>query len=102
MSWFNTYERDGDGLTRVVRTEIDLSEMLLRDWTEEELGFRLAVIYPQVDGHEHLTAPEEIKTEVEQLLAEIERRGWDPHSNLMWNERCVGFGWQPGFWKRTG
>ena len=100
MTWFNA--SDGDGLTRVVRTEIDLSDMPLHDWTDNELGYRLALLYPQVDGFEYETAPEEVKTEVAQLLGEIERRGYKPHSNLQWNEKCQGWGWLPGFQKLNG
>lgn len=94
MSWFNTYEgRDGDGLTRTVVTKVDLSEMPLTEWTLEELGLRLAILFPQVDGYGHLTAPEEVKSEINALMAEIRSRGYDPTSNLQWNENVTGFGW---------
>jgi hypothetical protein len=99
VSWFNTYERDGDGLTRVVKTEVDLSELPFVQRTNNELGFRLAVLYPQIDGYEHLTASDEVKTEINSLIGEIRRRGLDPVSNLQWNERCQGWGWLPGFKK---
>ena len=100
MGWFNTYERDGDGLTRRVVTKVDLTDMALTEWTDNELGFRLAVIYPQVDGHEHLTAPASIMAEVRNLMQEIERRGYDATSNLRYNERCTGWGWLPGFTRK--
>jgi len=100
MSWFNTYERDGDGLTRKVVTEVDLTSVPLIEWTDDELGFRLAFLYPQVDGYGHLTASEEVKAEINALLAEIERRGYNPISNLQFNERNTGWGWLPGFQKR--
>ena len=99
MSWFNTYARHGDGLTRVVKTKIDLSELTLNQWTENELGLRLAIIFPEVDGYGHLTASEEIKTEIRSIMGELERRGLDPISNLRWNERVTGWGWLPGFTK---
>jgi hypothetical protein len=100
VSWFNTYESDGDGLTRRVVTHVDLSDMPIQWWTLHELGYRLAVIYPQVDGREHETASEAIKTEVRGLMAEIERRGYDPIHNLQVNERITGFGWLPWFGKK--
>lgn len=99
MTRFNTYEGDGDGLTRKVVTHVDLTTLSLDEWTLDELGFRLAVIYPQVDGYGHLTASTEVKAEVWRLLSEIQRRGYDPTSNLRLNERVTGFGWQPGFRK---
>lgn len=94
---FNTYPSDGDGLTRKVVTEVALADLPLAEWTDDELGYRLAVIYPKVDGREHLTATDEIKAEVVALMAEIERRGYDPVSNLQYNERVTGFGWLSGF-----
>jgi hypothetical protein len=99
VSWFNTYDSDGNGLTRVVRTTVDLDSLPLNEWTLDELGFRLAVIYPQVDGHEHLTASQEVRWEVAGLMQEIERRGFNSSSNLMFNERNTGWGWLPGFRK---
>ena len=95
----NRYAYRGDGLVRVERIEHDLTAIPLSGWTDDELGFRLAVLYPQIDGFEHLTAPEEVKTEVRRLMEEIKRRGFDPISNLMLNDRVVGFGWLPGFQK---
>ena len=77
MSWFNTYDRDG--LTRVVKTQVDLKELPLDQWTDNELGYRLAVLYPEVDGYGHLTASEETNKEIASLMKEIERRGYDPH-----------------------
>lgn len=101
MSWFNTYKGDGDGLTRTVLTTEDLSDLPLLRWTDNELGFRLAFLYPQVDGYGHLTAPEEVKVEIRSLMKEIERRGYDSISNLRLNERCTGWGWLPGFDRKT-
>jgi hypothetical protein len=95
--WFNNYPSDGDGLTREIVTRLDLRDVPLSDWTDRELGFRLAVIYPQVDGYHHKVAPLAIKDEVEGLFAEITRRGYDPVSNLMHNERNKGWGWISGF-----
>lgn len=100
MTWFNAYESYGDGLTRKVVTEVNLREVPLTEWTDDELGFRLAVIFPQVDGYGHLTADDTVKAEVRSLMAEIERRGFDATSNLRYNERCTGWGWLPGFQKR--
>lgn len=102
MSWFNTYERDGDGLTRTVTLTVDLDDLPLPQWTLEEVGYRLAVIFPQVDGYGHLTASESVKTEVRGLMAEIERRGYDPTHNLRANERNTGWGWLPWFGRRNG
>lgn len=103
MSWFNTYpSRDGDALTRTgvitenavrIVTKDDLSKLPLGEWTLDELGLRLAVLYPQVDGYGHQTAPEEVITEVEDLMREIRSRGYDPVSNLQYNERFQGWGW---------
>lgn len=101
MSWFNTYTRDGDGFTREVVTKVNLRDLPLSEWTDNELGFRLAVIFPQVDGYGHLTASEEVKAEVSRLRDEIERRGYDWTSNLRFNERNTGWGWLPGFQKRS-
>lgn len=97
--WFNTYDSDGDGLTRKVVTKVDLSALPYSEWTDDELGFRLAVVYPEVDGYGHLTASEEVKAEVRALMEAIESRGYDPSSNLRYNERCKGWGWLPGFQK---
>lgn len=94
MSWFNTYpSREGAALTRTVVTRVDLSRLPLGDWTLDELGRRLAVLYPQVDGYGHQTALEEVITEVEDLMREIRSRGFDPASNLQYNERFQGWGW---------
>lgn len=101
MSWFNTYKSDGDGLTRKVVTKVDLTRVPLADWTDDELGFRLAVIYPEVDGYEHLSASDAVKTEVSSLMAEIERRGYDATSNLRYNEQNTGRGWLSGFRRKT-
>lgn len=100
MVWFNTYDSDGDGLIREVRTYVNLAEVGLAEWTDKELGFRLAFLYPRVDGCEHETAPQEVKDEIERLKAEIERRGYSWYSNLRINERYKGWGWLPGFWKK--
>lgn len=100
MTHFNTYKSDGDGLSRQVVTTVDLTSLPLSQWSEDELGFRLAVIFPQVDGHGHLTASDEVKAEVGALRDELERRGLDWTSNLRRNERITGFGWLPGFQKR--
>lgn len=101
MGWFNTYADDeARSLTRRVVTEADLTSLPLTEWTDDELGLRLAVLYPQVDGYEHKTAPDEVKVEIRSLMTEIERRGYDPASNLIFNERNSGWGWLPGFWKR--
>lgn len=99
MSAFNAYRRNGDreGFTRRIVTLVDLRTLPLSEWSDDELGFRLAAIYPKVDGYEHLTASDEIKAEVASLMDEITRRGYDPTSNLRYNERVVGWGWQPGF-----
>ena len=97
VAWFNNYEEDGDGLTRIVKTEVDLRTVALKEWTEDELGFRLAAIYPEVDGHAHVTASQQTVDEVTALMEEIRRRGFDPTSNLRFNERNSGWGWLPGF-----
>lgn len=93
MSWFNTYATDGDGLTRTVTSKVSLRRIPLPGWTLDELGYRLAVLFPQVDGYGHDTAPDEVKSEIESLMAEIKARGYDPISNLRWNENVTGWGW---------
>lgn len=103
MSSFNAfYQRYEGGLIRTgvvtenavrIVTKTDLSELPLTEWTRDELGLRLAFIYPQVDGYGHETAPEEVITEVEDLMREIRSRGFDPVSNLIYNERVQGWGW---------
>lgn len=100
MGWFNTYDSDGDGLIREVKTYVDLTTVPLTEWTDNELGFRLAFLYQKVDGYGHLTASQEVKDEVQRLADEIERRGYDWTSNLKHNERVTGWGWLPGFQKK--
>lgn len=91
---------DSRSLVRRVVQEVDLTTIPLTDWTDDELGFRLAVVYGHLDGYGHLTATEDQKTEARTLMQEIESRGYDPVSNLMLNERVQGFGWLRGFEKR--
>lgn len=101
MSWFNTYESvEGDALTRKVVTTVDLSKLPLADWTLEELGRRLAVLYPKVDGYGYLTADAEVIAETRALMTEIGDRGYDPISNLRYNERFSGWGWLNWFDKK--
>lgn len=98
MGYFNADEVTNNGLTRVVK--VDLTTLPLIEWTDDELGLRLAVLYPKVDGYGHLTATDQVKEEITSLMREIERRGYDPLSNLIYNERNSGWGWLPGFQKR--
>lgn len=100
MGWFNTYPRDEErSLTRVVSREVSLREVPLSSWTQNELGLRLAVLYPKVDGNGHLTASDEVKTEIDDIRAELTTRGLDWSSNLRRNENFRGRGWQSGFQK---
>ena len=88
-----------DAVNSLVRREViqhDLRKIPLREWTNIELTYRLAHIYPQVDGREHLTASDEVKKEIDSLIKEITDRGLDWTSNLRLNERITGFGWLSG------
>lgn len=101
---FNTYY-DGDeerSFTRVIKTTVDLRELTLTKWTDEELHYRLAVIYPKIDGYGYSTASQEVRDEFESLRAELQRRNYDWSWNLRQQERFSGWGWVPWFRKLDG
>lgn len=103
MSGFNAFY-DGDekrSVTRTIKIEVDLRTLPLTQWTDDELGLRLAVVYSNIDGYGHLTASEATVREAKDLIREIERRGYDWTSNLRYNERFTGWGWLPGFLKKA-
>ena len=97
MSQFNIYDSDGECLTRVVITTVDLKELPLNQWTTNELGKRLAKLYPQMDGEAWLAADVNVIAEVEAIKQELTERGFVWNSNLIFNERNTGWGWLPGF-----